>query len=67
MENLSLYDIDYSKEEEIQAALQYELTRQFADKLVNEEARSKFDKVFKFGKELYYSIGQNGKLTQTKR
>ena len=67
MENLSLYDIDYSKEEEIQAALQYELTRQFADKLVNEEARSKFDKVFKFGKEQYYSIGQNGKLTQTTR
>jgi dynein heavy chain 2 len=49
------------------AALQYELSRQFADKLVNEEAKNKFDQIFKPPTDLYYSLGQNGKLTPTKK
>lgn len=67
VENLRLYDIDLTKEDEIMSALQYELIRQFADKLVDEEARSKFDRLFKTSRDLFYTSGQSGKLIQTNR
>lgn len=53
------------------SALQYELLRQFGDRLVSEKERDRFLKAMKavFGndKELYFSIGQNGKLVQSNK
>lgn len=37
VENLSLYDANFSKEDEVLAALQYELLRQFGDRLVSDQ------------------------------
>lgn len=39
VDNLALYDINFNKEDEILLALQYELNRQFGDRLVSLEEK----------------------------